>query len=102
MHLRQAGNRTENDILDAWLSSRGNRYRIAVAAEARGDPDDVHFLESRRVLSLAPIGDVVCFCHDVCLHYEPRSFSVKQRYVASAARQSRVQQSIGNNSAQCG
>ena len=43
--LRQAGQRAQDQVLDAGLGRRGQRHRLAVAAQAAVHPEDVqHFL----------------------------------------------------------
>jgi hypothetical protein len=44
--FRQAGDQTEDDILDCRLSGCGDRHRVAVAAHPFRDPQDVHFVEA--------------------------------------------------------
>ena len=41
VHLGYPRHGAEHDVLDAGLSGRGHRNRVAVAAEAGGDPQDV-------------------------------------------------------------
>ena len=39
--LRQPGNGAQDDVLDARLRGGGDRHRVAVAAQAGRDPEDV-------------------------------------------------------------
>src|SRR4051794_16658651 len=45
--LRDAGDRTEEDVLDARLARRRDRDRVAVAAHPLRDPQDVDLLDGR-------------------------------------------------------
>src|ERR1700683_4425832 len=42
MDARQSGDRAQQNVLDAWLRGGSNRNRIAVAAKAGGDPENVN------------------------------------------------------------
>ena len=44
--LREAGDRAEQDVLDARLAGRRDRHRVAVAAHPLRDPEDVDLLNS--------------------------------------------------------
>ena len=46
--LGQAGDRAEQHVLDARLAGRRDRDRVAVAAHALRDPEDVDLLDARR------------------------------------------------------
>src|SRR4051794_15897045 len=47
VHLRDAGDRAEQDVLDARLARRGDRDGVAVAAHPLRDPQDVDLLDGR-------------------------------------------------------
>ena len=40
-HLRHAGDRAGDDVLEARVGGRGHRHRVALAGQADGDPQDV-------------------------------------------------------------
>ena len=42
MDFRQAGNGAEQDVFDARLFGRRDRYGVAIAAETGGDPHDMN------------------------------------------------------------
>ena len=52
VHLGQAGDGAEDDVLDARLGGGGDGDRVAVAAQAGGDPEDVDLLGQPRRLSV--------------------------------------------------
>ena len=60
MNLGQAGNRAQQNVFDAGLGGGGDRDRIAVAAQARGDPQDVDLFDCRRLLRRPTIWNRCC------------------------------------------
>ena len=57
--LGQAGNGPHDDVFDARLGGGGDGDRIAVAAQAGRDPEDVDLLDGRFPLRLASVGDAL-------------------------------------------
>ena len=49
MHLGQPRNGAEHHIFDTGLGGRGDRHRVAVAAEPAGDPKDMDLADPRLV-----------------------------------------------------
>ena len=56
MDLGQAGDRAEEHVFDARLGGGGDGHRVAVTAEAGGEPQDVDVRNRRGFLGDAPVG----------------------------------------------
>src|SRR5262249_55026102 len=56
LHARDAGNRSQDQVLEAGVGGGGDRERVAVAGRAGGDAQGVNRLRRRRRPSLAAVG----------------------------------------------
>src|SRR4051812_16333403 len=64
MHLRDARNNTHHQVFETGLRSCRNGDRVTIAAQAGGNPEDVHFRQRRWSLRISH--DWQCgFRHDL-------------------------------------
>ena len=63
MDFRQAGNRAEQNIFNAWLRGGRDGNRISVATQTGSNPENVNFFDRRRLLRFSTVRNV-CICHN--------------------------------------
>ena len=66
VNLGQAGNCSQNDILNARLRGRGNGDRISIATQTSRDPQNVKFSNGGFFLSNSTVRSCLC-SHDLDL-----------------------------------